>query len=171
MDRRTSIAGIALIIIGAGLLLARLDLVSLSMGDALWLVAAVGGGVMLYRGFAGQGSGSGKIFWGTAFLTVGALQLADRWMPMGMDPGVEGPLYLAVPAVAWILVVIKSPREWHMLVPAVALLGLALAMYMTEIGTLTRGEVMDTVGRYWPVALVTFGVAMILTGWGKSQTS
>ncbi len=171
MDRRTSIAGIALIIIGAGLLLGRLDLVSLSMGDALWLVAAVGGGVMLYRGFAAQGSGSGKIFWGTAFLAVGALQLADRWMPMGIDPGVEGPLYLAVPAVAWILVVIKSPREWHVLVPAVALLGLALAMYMTEIGTLTRGEVMDTVGRYWPVALVAFGVAMILTGWGKSQTS
>jgi len=171
MDRRTSIAGIALIIIGAGLLLARLNLVSLSTGDVLWLLAVVGGGVMLYRGFAHQEPGSGKIFWGTVFLAVGALHLADRWMPMGIDPGVEGPLYIAVPAVAWILVVIKSPREWHVLVPAAALLGLALAMYLTEIGTLTRGDVTETVGQYWPVALVAFGLAIILTGWGKRQTS
>ena len=171
MDRRTSIAGIALIIIGAGLLLARLNLVSLSTGDVLWLLAVVGGGVMLYRGFARQEPGSGKIFWGTVFLAVGALHLADRWMPMGIDPGVEGPLYIAVPAVAWILVVIKSPREWHVLVPAAALLGLALAMYLTEIGTLTRGDGTATVGQYWPVALVAFGLAIILTGWGKRQTS
>ena len=171
MDRRTSIAGIVLIVIGAGLLIGRLNLVSLSMRDALWLLAVVGGGVMLYRGFARQESGSGKIFWGTVFLAVGALQLADRWMPMGIDPGVEAPLYLAVPGVAWILVVIKSPREWHVLVPAVALLGLALAMYLTETGTLTRGEVTETVGQYWPLALVAFGLAMILTGWGKRQTS
>ena len=171
MDRRTSIAGIALIIIGAGLLLARLNLVSLSTGDVLWLLAVVGGGVMLYRGFARQEPGSGKIFWGTVFLAVGARQLADRWMPMGIDPVVEGPLYIAVPAVAWTLVVIKSPREWHVLVPAAALLGLALAMYLTEIGTLTRGDVTETVGQYWPVALVAFGLAIILTGWGKRQTS
>jgi hypothetical protein len=90
---------------------------------------------------------------------------------MGIDPGVEGPLYLAVPGVAWLLVVTKSPREWHVLVPAVALLSLALAMYMTEVGSLTRGEVLDAVGRYWPVALVAFGFAMILTGWRKSQPS
>jgi hypothetical protein len=171
MDRRTSIAGIALIIIGAGLLLSRLDVIRLSMGDALWVLAVAGGGAMLYRGFTGPTPPSGKIFWGTVFLAVGALQLADRWMPMGIDPGIEGPLYLAVPGVAWMLVVAKSPREWHVLIPAVALLGLALAMYMTEIGTLTRGEVMDTVGRYWPVALVAFGFAVILTGWRKSQPS
>jgi hypothetical protein len=171
MDRRMSIAGIALIIIGAGLLLSRLDLISLAKEDALWLLAVAGGGAMLYRGFASQGSGSGKIFWGAVFLAVGALQLAARWSPMGIDPGIEGPLYLTVPALAWILVVIKSPREWHVLVPAVALLVLASAMYMTEIGTLTRSEVMDTVGRYWPVALVAFGLAMVFTGWRKSQPS
>ena len=171
MDRRTSIAGIVLIVIGAGLLLSRLDVIRLSMGDVLWVLGIVGGGLMLFRGFAGQGPGSGKIFWGAVFLAVGALQLADRWSPMGIDPGIEGPLYIAAPAVAWVLVVIKHPREWHVLVPAVALLGLALAMYMTEIGTLTRSEVMDTVGSYWPVALVAFGLAMILTGWRKSQPS
>lgn len=171
MDRRTSIAGIALIIIGAGLLLARLNVVGLSIGDALWVLAVAGGAAMIYRGFTRPDPPSGKIFWGTVFLAVGMLQLAARWIPSGIDPGIEGPLYLGVPAVAWILVVIKSPREWHVLVPAVALLGLALAMYMTEIGTLTRSDVMETVGRYWPVALVAFGLAMILTGWGKSQTS
>lgn len=171
MDRRSSIAGIVLIVIGAALLLSRLNIVRLSMGDALWVLAAVGGGVMLVRGFAGQGPGGGKVFWGTIFLGIGVLQLANRWATYGIDPGVEAPMYLAVPAVAWILTVIKSPREWHMLIPAAALLGLAWAMYMTEVGTLTRGEVMDTVGRYWPMALVAFGLAMILTGWRKSQPS
>jgi hypothetical protein len=171
MDRRTSIAGIILIVAGAGMLLNRFDVIRLSMEDALWVLAVAGGAVMVYRGFSRPGPASGKIFWGTVLLFVGALQLADRWMPEGLDPGIEGPLYLAAPAVGWVLVAIKSPREWHVLIPAVALLGLALAMYMTEIGTLTRSEVMDTVGMYWPVALVAFGVAMILTGWRKSQPS
>jgi hypothetical protein len=171
MDRRTTIAGIILILVGAGLLLHRLGLIDLSTGDVLWTLAAAGGGVMVYRGFAGQGPASGKIFWGTVLAAAGALQLADRLMPAGMDPGVEGPLYLATPALAWVLVVVKSPREWHVLIPAIALIGLACAMYMTEIGTLTRGEVRDAVGTYWPVALVAFGLAMILTGWRKSQPS
>jgi len=171
MDRRTSIAGVALIVIGAALLVTKLNLISFSAEGILWCLAAVGGGVMVYRGFTGQAPSRGKIFWGTLFLAVGLLQLIDRWSPMGMDPGIQGPLYLAVPAVAWVLVVVKNPHDWHLLIPAVALLGLALAMYMTEIGTLTRSEVMDTVGSYWPVALVAFGIAMILTGWRRSQPS
>lgn len=171
MDRRTSIAGIVLIILGTVLLIAKLDLISFSIGDVLWVLAVAGGGVMIYRGFAREGPASGKIFWGTAFLAVGLLQLASRWSPMGLDPDIEGPLYLAVPAIAWILVVIKSPREWHVLVPAVALLVLAWAMYMAEVGTLTRGEVLDAVSSYWPAALVAFGLAMILTGWRRGEPS
>lgn len=171
MDRRTSIAGTVLIIVGTLFFLARLDLVTLSAGDFLWILAAVGGSVMLYRGFALQGPASGKIFWGTAFLGVGLLQLAGRWSTGGFDPGIAGPLYLSIPAVAWVLVVVKSPREWHVLVPAVALVGLAAAMYLTEAGMLTRRDVTDAVSNYWPVALVTFGLAMILTGWGKRQPS
>ena len=171
MDRRTSIAGIALILLGALLLIAKLDLVSFSAGDLLWVLAAVGGGVMIYRGFAAHGPASGRIFWGTVFLAVAALQLADRWMATGLDPGVGGPLYLAAPGLAWLLVVIKSPREWHVMVPAVALLALAWAMYMTEIGTFTRSEVMETVGNYWPAVLVAFGLAMILTGWRRGEPS
>lgn len=171
MDRRTSVAGIVLILVGAVLLFNKLDMINVSIEDVLWILAAAGGGAMIYRGFARQAPASGKIFWGAVLAAVGVLQLADRWMPMGMDPGVEGPLYLAVPALAWVLVVIKSPREWHVLIPAVALLGLALAMYMTEIGTLTRSEVMNTVGTYWPVALVAFGLAMIFTGWRRTEPS
>jgi hypothetical protein len=171
MDRRASFAGIALIVVGATLLAFKLDLITFTIGAVLWGLAAVWGGVMLFRGWTRPNPSRGGIFWGTILLSVGVLRTLNGLLPMGLDPGVEGPLYLAAPAIGLILVVVRRPRDWHMLVPAAALLALAWAMYMTEVGTLTRGEVMDTVSQFWPVALVAFGLSLILTGWRRSEPS
>jgi hypothetical protein len=57
---------------------------------------------------------------------------------------------------------LSNTQEWHLIVPSLFFLGLGMLFVATDFDYLYRWDMVDAVSRYWPLALVLFGVSLIL---------
>jgi LiaF transmembrane domain len=156
--------GISLILIGVAMLLDRLDVVEWEWWVVVWAIVAALGGIKIAQGVAHRKGG--KVFWGTVLLLFGGVQVLDyagllNGFPHYMFP-FSLPVVLAVVGVAFLAMFLIEPREWQLLVPACAFLGLGTVMILADLGTLSRDSVVDAVSSYWPVGLIVFGMALLL---------
>jgi hypothetical protein len=72
-----------------------------------------------------------RMFWGLAFIVMGALFLAERLgvLPFGLNFGM---FLFGVPAVLFLLVFISDRRQWWALIPASVLAGLTFLVFNSE---------------------------------------
>jgi hypothetical protein len=152
--------GIALILFGALLLVNKLDLVDISFHQIFWPIVMLLGLVGVGRGF-GRGK-RGKIFFGTLVFLFGLyflLHSIDRFE-------IGGHLIVAssflIFGIAFLMVWFNDVRDWYYLIPAALSGGVGVALLGSELGYLSHWEVLDAVRVYWPLALILFGVGMIL---------
>jgi len=159
--------GVALVVVGAALLLDRIGYVSLEWHVVFWGFVALFGALKLASCFASKNGAGGRaahggVFWGTLFLLVGLANLLTDVDVLQVRSTYWFPILIGIVGVAFLVVFISRPREWHILIPALFFSGVSALLILGEAGMLDRWDVRDALGHYWPVALILFGTALLL---------
>jgi len=152
--------GAALILIGATMLMSRFHVVPLGWHEVFWGLVAAFGAYKIWTGFTGGHKGS--IFWGTLFFLFGIYRIlySLEIFELPMDFGF--PAFVTMVGTGFFLMYISSPREWHLLVPALFFLVLGVGMGMSELGYIYRWEFLRAIKTYWPLVLILFGGTLLL---------
>ncbi len=151
---------VLLIVVGFAMLLDRSGVLAFGWWPILWTVIALLGLFKIYRAF--RFPGERGMVWGTTLLCVGLYFVLEDLGVILIPGGALFPAFLAVVGLGFLLAVLRQPREWHLAVPAVVLLGIGSAMFLAETGHIVRWMVIDLVGQWWPAAFVLFGAALLL---------
>jgi hypothetical protein len=155
-----SLFGIALIIIGVLLLLKNLDVLSLRFSSYFWPVVMLIGLVGVGQGFSVNRRG--KIFWSTVVFLY-ALFLFLR----SLD-SIEVRGHLFIPAsffvfgLAFLMMYLANVKEWSLIIPSFVLLGLGSMFILDEYGYVDGWEVWYSIRQYWPIAIILFGLGILL---------
>jgi len=159
--RKLSWIGIVMILVGLMMLLDRFDLIHLGLYPIFWSLVAVFGVVRCVDGF-GKKKG-GRVFWGTFLFLFGTynilrhvdiVELRSYWM---------FPALLVIVGLSLFVTYVSIPKDWHLLVPAVFLLGAGVTLIMTEFGYFYRYDVIRAFHVYWPIGLILFGLALVVS--------
>jgi len=156
---RFSWLGTGLVIIGAAMLLDRLDLVRVGWQPVFWIVILIFGGLRAVDGFSRKKHG--RVFWGTMLFLFGTYQLLRGLDVVELRSYWMLPAMLVIVGSSFLMMYVGSPREWHLLIPSALLLGTGAALILTEHGYIYRYDVIETVRLYWPVGLIMFGLALV----------
>jgi hypothetical protein len=156
------IIGLIFILVGAGLLMDRLDMFSFGWHQiypAIFLLIAA---VSFVHAVAGQKKSA---FWGGVFGVLGvffALRNYDIIRYYWFDE--FWPIFLIALGVGFIVLYIFNPRDWSVLIPGTILTGLGLLFIFEAMNLIDDlfELVFDTMWTYWPLALVLLGVGLIL---------
>ena len=157
--KRYSWFGIGLVIIGAAMLLDRLDVIRFGWQPIFWTLIAAFGIAKAVDGFGRKKSG--RVFWGTVLFLFGAYNLLRDLDVVELRSYWMLPAMLVIMGLSFLMMYISSLKEWHLLIPAILLLGIGAVMIMTEYGYFYRYDVFEAVRMYWPVGLILFGGAMV----------
>jgi len=168
-NRRVSWFGLALILVGALLLLQRMEFIHLHWSVLLWASMALLGLRLLLTGF--PQSRRGRVFWGTQILLFGTYQVAGGIGLIGQHWYYLAPAWLMFIGAGFLMMYLTDMRNWHLLVPATAAGGFGLMLLLAEFGVLSRWEVTDAVKEYWPIALILFGLLMLLSQVSRNRSS
>lgn len=156
--------GLLLIAVGTVLLVKKAGMTDLSWGDIAWLFVCLVGAVKLYRGFAHPSSGRGGIFWGTVLLLIGGIVFLDRLDVLNVPHYLREALLMFIGATGCLLVVVRRPGDWHLLVPAAAFAAIGVGTLMVDLSWWSDWEFRDAVIRYFPLACLVFGAAILARG-------
>ena len=157
--KKIPIFGIILVVVGAGLLLRQMDILRVD-GKSMLLFGFVSyGAATIIRSFLTNIRQS--LFLGSVSFFIGIL------LVLGNYELIEPTAYVYVPGVlisfglSFMMLFIFNYKDVHLLLPAVIFIGLGAAFMMTEIGFLYPSDVKEAISRYWPVALILFGILML----------
>ena len=151
--------GIILVTVGVGLLLRQMEILRVDGKSLLLFGAAAYGAAMIIRSFLMNIRQS--LFLGSVSFFIGILFL------LGHYELIEPTAYIYVPGIlisfglSFMMLFIFNYKDVHLLLPAVIFVGLGIAFMMTELGYLYPRDVKDAISRYWPVAIILFGVLML----------
>jgi hypothetical protein len=151
--------GIGLIAVGVFLLLKQIGVFRVYWYDILWVVLSVGGVLLIVRGLVQHGRG---VFLGVCLAAIGGYKLMLAYTDFYIPSYLIFPSLLILAGVGVLLVYVARPRDWHLLIPSVLLLGLGGLMIMAEEGYFSRWELVDFLRTWWPAALVLFGTGLLL---------
>ena len=152
--------GVGLIVVGAVMLLHRLGMVSFSWHAALWGALALFGAFKLVTAFTTGRSGAA--FWGTALLGLGGYQLLEALDAVYISSYLLFPWTVVLVGVGFLMMFAVRPREWHVIVPALFFVATGSIMILAEMGYFDRWDVVEAIRQYWPIALILFGVTLLL---------
>jgi hypothetical protein len=152
--------GLALIATGSVLLLHRLGYIDFGVRPLLWFLLAAFGAVRCFEGFRRRRQA--RVFW-CGFLFFFGLYNLGWYVERVYDllPSWPPALVLMV-GLSLLLTYASSPRSWHVIVPAVTITGIGTLMLLTEYGYLYKFDVLRLAEVLLPVALILFGVSLIL---------
>ncbi|GAB4556970.1 MAG: hypothetical protein Kow0047_00930 [Anaerolineae bacterium] len=159
--------GIALVAIGAWMLLRELDVGwPNALLPTLILLAGIAGWLAILVGRRAQ---PGRVFWATAATLTGALLLAKR---AGLLLGDWGALWPLIPAIVGVSAGLewlwsrerRDALRWSIIGCAVALFGAAEVAGLIPAWALTGARI------FWPIILIVLGAGLILSSRGAHST-
>jgi hypothetical protein len=156
---RFSWLGIGLVMVGVAMLLDRLDVIQFGWQPVFWALIAAFGVAKVVESFGKKKSG--PVFWGTILFLLGVYNLLRDFDVVELRSYWALPAMLVAIGLSLLMMYISTPKEWHVLVPAILLLGIGVVMIMTEYGYFYQYEVSEAIRMYWPVGLILFGVALV----------
>lgn len=154
--------GTLLIVMGSLLLLRALGWVDVDWSVLLWAAVGFAGAVWSIGGF--RSGRSGKVFWGTLLFLVALFQVLLSIPFLDLSAYYLTPAFTLACALAFLAAYISRPRSLPLLAGTLVFGSLAAGIWMAELGLLYRWEVASTVREYWPVALILFGVSLLVPG-------
>ena len=157
--KRFSLPGVGLIMVGATMLLDRFNVIRFDWSTVLWGIIALYGFVKAIDGNTRKKSG--RVFLGTFFFLLGLYNILCNLEVIAFRSYWWMPVLLLIIGFSILMVYVTSPKDWHMLVPAILLLGSGTAVILAEFGYLYRYDVAELLRTYWPIGLILFGIALI----------
>ena len=158
--KRGSWFGVGLIVLGISMLLDRLEILRFGWHPVLWTLLALVGLVRAIDGFGKKKIG--RVFWGTFLFLFGAYILLREIDAVELRSYWWLPAMMLIVGFSILMMVVCAPREWHLLVPSVVLLGIGAAMVLTEFGYFYSHDIVEAVRMYWPVGMILFGLSLVL---------
>ncbi len=150
--------GSVLIVIGALLLLHRLDVLPFGWWEAVWGAIAIASLLVIIRRVKEKKDGT---FWWVMLFGFALYKFARTtgWVDVPVWYGF--PLMLILAGLAFVVMVVARPKAWHMAVPALCLIGAGTAMLLAEMGTVEYDVVRSAISDYWPLAIIAYGGALL----------
>jgi hypothetical protein len=158
--KRESWFGAGLIVLGTAMLLDRLDILRLGWQPVFWTLLAIVGLVNAIGGFSKKRTS--RVFWGTFLFLLGAYNLLREVDVFELRSYWWLPAMMLILGFSLLMMFVCTPKEWHLLVPALVLLGVGAAIVLTEFGYFYRYDIAEVTRMYWPVALILFGLSLVL---------
>jgi len=154
------ILGIILILVGLYMLADRLELHIFRSSQVYPLVFIIIGIAVSTR-IRGRGHRDG-VFATFFFLSVGLFFILRNYylIPYVFNPW---PIWLVAAGLGCLGVFLFVPTEWGMLIPATLLLFFGAGLLLREFDIFYLYDIR----RYWPIALIAIGVAILLSGMRK----
>ena len=165
-EPRILIIGSLFIILGATLLLDRLDVMAFRWDKLFWIAAVLTGGFLTGDGFIRRKRG--RLFWGSlllffsAFQTLTGLGVIERYGFYTLPA-----LFIAF-GLAFFCLYALEPREVTLLIPAILLCGAGTVSLLWWWEIVDMYEVRSIIRTYWPLVLVAIGVSIMVRR--RSQT-
>ncbi len=157
---RFSWLGVGLVLVGGTMLLDRIGVVQVGWQPVLWALLSVYGIVKAIDGFSKKKSG--RVFWGTFLFLFGVYNVLRHLDIVELRSYWLFPAIVLIVGFSLLMMYLSSPKDWHLLIPAVALLGTGVVIVLTEFGYFYRYDVMEAFRMYWPIGLILFGLALVL---------
>jgi hypothetical protein len=158
-QRRLPVFGILLLVVGIALLLEKLDVIEFGWSRLLWAAVALLGAAIVIRAFVQDGRA--RIFWGTVLFLYGLLFFLRSLDLVEAHVAVFMPATFVILGFAFLMLFVSDPKDWHLLIPTVLLLGFGGAFMFAEVGFIRRWEMWDTFRTWWPLILVLVGISLV----------
>jgi hypothetical protein len=158
--QRFPVFGVILLLVGIALLLERLEILAFGWGRILWTAITLLGAGVVIRAFLENSRG--KVFWGTVLFLFGLLFLLRSFRLVENQGELFLPAALTILGLAFFMLFVADPRDWHLLIPSAVLLAFGGTFMLTEVGYFHRWEVWETVGRWWPLVLILVGILLLV---------
>ena len=150
----------ALIIVGGLLLLRNLDILTLRFSNFFWPLIMILGLVGVGRGFSSDRRG--KIFWSTVVFLYALFFFLRSLDSIEVRGHLFIPASFLIFGLAFLMMYLANVREWPLLIPSLVLLGLGSIFVLDEYGYVDGWEVWYSVRQYWPIAIILFGLGILL---------
>ncbi len=160
---------VLLIVVGAGLLLDRTGALPFGWWTIFWTVVAIVGMYKMVLAF--RNPAQGRMVWGTILFFLGLYCVMEDSGVLMLPGGTQFPALLAVVGLGFLLALARQPGQWHLAIPAAALLGAGALMIGAEWNYLPRWMVLDLIRQWWPAALVLLGAALLLNSRTETKSS
>ena len=151
--------GLALIIIGAALLLDRLNVVEIHFSTVFWPIVMVLGLMSVGRGF-GQNR-RGKIFWGSVWFLYGLFFFLRSSDFVELRGHMFVPATFLIIGIAFLMMYFNNLKDWFFLLSSLIFIGIGMAYICAELDYLSYWDLHDALRVYWPVILILFGLTFI----------
>jgi hypothetical protein len=152
--------GVGLVVVGSAMLLHRMGVVTFGWHAALWGILALFGAYKLVTAFTTGRSGAA--FWGTVLLVLGGYQTLEGLGVIYVSSYLLFPWTVVLVGAGFLMMFAVKPSHWHVMVPAAFFMGTGMLMILSEMGYFDRWDVADAFRQYWPIALIVFGITLLL---------
>ena len=149
-----------LILLGVGLLLSRLAIVSYSRGDIFWFAIAAFGLSLVLNGALRRTRGG--VFFGSFLFFLGALVVARRWLPWDFMPFDWPANVMLILGASFLVLWLFDPRRIGLLAPVLFFGGLGALYYLWWLDVLDGFAVRYYIKTYWPVLIILMGLGFLL---------
>jgi hypothetical protein len=161
------IFGIALLLIGFGVLFDRLEIFEFTW-KRIWpvLLALIGIWMTISAILYDQ---RGKIFSGSFLFLLGVMFFLKNYQYITLQYNILIPALLVIIGLSFFMLFVYEPRDWGILIPSIAFLGFGLFITFTNLGYFFYSEVWDFLAVYWPIFLILIGISMLFTRSGRKN--
>ena len=151
--------GLALVVIGAVILLGKFHVLHIAFSTIIWPILMVLGLIGVGRGFTQNRRG--KIFWNTVWFLYGL------YFFLRSSDFLEIRTHLIVPAtflifgIAFLMTYLNNVKDWFFLVPALLAGTVGTLFLLADLDYLSYWDVAESIRTYWPVVLILFGLVFL----------
>lgn len=152
--------GIALILLGTGLLLDRLGYLNFGWDKIFSVGLMLFGAGLTWRAF--MFDERGKVFFATMSFLFGLLLFLTSTHLVIDSPALVLPSVLLIIGFSFIMIFVLDTHEWGVLIPGIILTALGGTFMLSRLGYVQVREIIDAGEIYWPLLLILIGAGMLL---------
>ncbi len=152
--------GVVLILFGGLLLLNNLGVLYLERGKILWLGGAIVGGIIVIDSFIHKHRD--RVFWGSVLFFASVMFSIEKWRVIEPYGSYWIPAMSTAVGLAFLMLFFYEPRDVAILIPAFLFTGFGVVWMLVDLEILDWFDVRHYIRNYWPVALILWGVAILL---------
>jgi len=160
MQDKFKLLGAALILFGVLLLVHRIGYLPLHWHEIAWGVLTLIGAAKVVRGFSRRAPVT--VFWGMAYFLAGSVGVVHHIYALAFTPLSGASIVVLILAISFLAAFLTNTGQWHIDIPTLFFLSLGTLLVASDFDYVSRWDILETFSTYWPLALVLFGVALLL---------
>ena len=154
-----SLLGIFLIVLGAGLILSKLNVLHYRWGIVIWACLGIAGLTSAVQAFITRRRG--MVFWGSFLFFISIAILIHRFELLNSAPwDIPAAISLAL-GFSFLMLFFYEPRRFGVLVPVLLFGGYGVMYYLWWWDVIDWFDLKYYIHTYWPVLIILWGISLI----------